>query len=283
MKEQIIISLTSWKPRLKNLPIVLDTIFKQTIKPDKIVLNLAYDELLPEDVLLYIETNNIEVNYVEDTKVYKKFIPTLKKYPEACVINIDDDCIFPNYMIEDFMDIHSKYPQHPISGNRVVLYGMQCHCGCCSLTKHEFFGKWLDYIDQDLMNNCHSSDITITYLANKNGRPYIRTTHEYFTNITKEELSIAPYPFKENGFKNSLEYLFQRFGEVKPNISIYINDSYLKNIIEDVTFDMEKTNQIRIMEKITKAEEKMKQTYSYRLGNLLLTPFSWIKTKIKTK
>ncbi len=281
MKEQIIISLTSWKPRLRNLPIVLDSIFRQTVKPDKIVLNLAYNEILPEDILSYLTSNNIEINYVEDTKVYKKFIPTLKKYPEACVINIDDDCIFPNYMIEDFIDIHTKYPKHPISGNRVVLNGMQCHCGCCSLTKYDHFGEWLECIDFDLMNNCHSSDITITYLANKNNRPYIRTTHEYFTNVTKKELSINPYPFDENAFNNSLEYLSKRFGTIKPKINNYITDPYLSIIIGDITNSIEDTSQRKLIKMVSKAEETMKQTYSYRLGNFIIKPFSWLKKKLK--
>ena len=68
-KERIIVTLTSYKPRLANLPTVLDTIFAQTLPPDIIVLNLAYDEVLPIDVSEYLETHNVDVLRVADTKI----------------------------------------------------------------------------------------------------------------------------------------------------------------------------------------------------------------------
>ena len=81
MTERIIVSLTTWSKRIGNIPVVLDTIFNQTVQPDLVVLNLAHDEIIPEDVKHYINSHNIEINRVKDTKVYKKLIPTLKKYP----------------------------------------------------------------------------------------------------------------------------------------------------------------------------------------------------------
>ena len=55
-----IITLTSWKKRLCNIPKVLDSIYKQTIPCDKVVLNLSIEEFpekeknIPENVLKYI-------------------------------------------------------------------------------------------------------------------------------------------------------------------------------------------------------------------------------------
>ena len=129
MQERIIVTMTTYNKRIGNIPTVLDTIFKQTIHPDIVVINLAYEEIIPDKVQIYMETHNIEVNRVPDTKVYKKIVPTLKKYPDDCVINIDDDKLYPPEMIADFMDIHKKYPNNPISGNRQVFGGRQCHHG----------------------------------------------------------------------------------------------------------------------------------------------------------
>ena len=77
-EEEIIISLTTWSARINNLPVVLKSILEQTVKADKIIVNLAYNEYIPNDVLVFLESNGIEVFYTDDTKVYKKFIPTLK-------------------------------------------------------------------------------------------------------------------------------------------------------------------------------------------------------------
>ena len=56
MKEQIVVSMTSWHKRIGNLPAVLDTIMAQTIQPDAIVINLSVEEFptreLPADVHL---------------------------------------------------------------------------------------------------------------------------------------------------------------------------------------------------------------------------------------
>lgn len=279
MGERTIISLTTWKPRICNLPIVLDTIYNQTVQPDKIVLNIAYNEVIPTEITTYIEKHNIEVNYVEDTKVYKKLIPTLKKYPNDCIINIDDDCIYPNYMIEDFLETHKKYPNHPISGNRVVLYGMQCHCGCASLTKADYFGEWLDVIDNNIINNCKSSDIVMTFFANKNNNPYIRTKALYFTNLTQQALSSEPYSVSVENINSTIKYLTKRFGTINADITAYVNDYYLSKIMKDVL-----DNKYTTLENEFKFElEKIYSTFSFKLGSFLTSPFRWLLNILKTK
>ena len=41
MQERIIVTMTTYSKRIGNIPAVLDTIFKQTIHPDIVVINLA--------------------------------------------------------------------------------------------------------------------------------------------------------------------------------------------------------------------------------------------------
>lgn len=189
-KERIIISMTSYKHRLKNIPTVLDTIYAQTLRPDLVVLNLAFDEEVPDEVQNYIAKHKIEVNRVKDTKVYKKLIPTLKKYPNDCIITIDDDFLYPKGMIEDFWKVHIQYPDFPISGNKVFYNVYQCHCGCASLMKADYLGNYIDNIDEDVMRNCPCDDIVYTYLSNKNGHPYMRTCGLYFLLLERNILGL---------------------------------------------------------------------------------------------
>ena len=105
--KQIIISLTSWKKRIQNVPMVIQSILTGTKPPDKIVLNLSTDEFLLKDkelptyLLMLKETNKIEINWVkENTKAFKKIIPTMKLYPESIIISIDDDIIYPEFFLE---------------------------------------------------------------------------------------------------------------------------------------------------------------------------------------
>ena len=268
MKEKVIVSLTTWKPRFGNIPVVLDSIFGQTLKPDLVVLNLADDVVLPDDLRLYLQKYQVELNYVPNTKVYKKLIPTLLRYPDACVISIDDDFLYPQGMIEDFMEIHSRYPEFPISGNRVAFFGMQTHCGCASLTKAEFFGDYLTQVDDDLIANCPSDDIVYTFLANKAGHPYIRTKEQYFYNLQAVN-PVDAYSSSECGDENiekSYKYLVKRYGENEQTIGKYANDPYLAEIIEAASASAE-----------SYALRKVFRTLPYKIGNFITKPILWLR------
>lgn len=265
--EKIIVTLTSYHKRIDNIPSVLDTIFSQTLMPDLVVINLAFNEPIPERVQSYIDSHEIEVNRVPDTKVYKKLIPTLKKYPNDCIIAIDDDFLYPQGMIEDFVSIHRLYPFFPISGSTFVDFGVQCHCGCASLTKAEFFGEYLDYIDNEIINNCPSDDIVYTFFSNMNNHPYIRTKGTYFMNLTPFNScdSYSDNYVREMGIYESFKYLENRFGKLplsflfydEENGSLIINDifAYYRNL----------------------GREEEHTTISYRIGDFFLKPFKIIR------
>ena len=282
--EKVIVTLTSFGKRLPNLPVVLNTIFNQTVLPDRVVINLAHYEMVSDAVLHYLNQHDVEINRVPDTKVYKKLIPTLKRYPEDCVISIDDDFLYPNDMISDFLTIHRKYPQFPISGNRVVHYGMQCHCGCASLTKAEYFGDYLSQIDTEVIENCPSDDMVYTFLSTKACHPYIHTENEYFYNMPScfdgDQEGYSANVVGEYGVKNTYQYLVNRFGIVSYNPGRYLCDDYLSTIVgyieELVLEDMLKRNEINV-------EHRVRSTYAYRLGSSLLKPVRRIKKLIRGK
>jgi len=121
--KQILISLTSWKKRIQNVPMVIQSILTGTKPPDKIVLNLSTEEFslkdkeLPTYLLMLKETNKIEINWVkENTKAFKKIIPTMKLYPKSIVISIDDDIIYPEFFLEKMV---SKYNE---TGNIITWW-----------------------------------------------------------------------------------------------------------------------------------------------------------------
>ena len=281
MGEIVIVTLTSYRERLSNLPVVLDTVFSQTIPPDLIVLNLAYEESVQDDVLAYLEQHHVEINRVPDTKVYKKLIPTLIKYPEACVISIDDDFLYPKDMISDFLAIHQKYPQFPISGNREILFGMKCHCGCASLTKAEYFGDYLYQIDDAVLCNCPADDISYTYFATKAGHPYIQTENLYFHNMpsygNEKGEGYSDVVVGAKGNTRTYEYLVNRFGMVSFDVRRYFTDACFGEFVYQIEQkDLEEKLEKREME----VESKIHSTYAYRIGKFLLKPMSWLRNRL---
>ncbi len=273
--EKIIVSLTSYGERLNNLPVVLDTIYAQTLPPDLVVLNLAYEEIIPNEVEDYLQNHNVEINRVPDTKVYKKIIPTIKKYPKDCIISIDDDWLYPTTMIEDFMSTHRNFPNNPISGNRIILWGMQCHCGCASLVKKEYFGEYLDLFDENILTNCKSDDIFYTFCAAKNNIPYVRTQNEYFLNM-KSFNSIDSYSdCYPKCYVNTFDYLVRRFGPPEKILAGYLwldaNES-VKNIVNDI-----EDYYIHELDRLQMNYTALSNSKSVRLRNFILFPFIWLK------
>lgn len=135
---RIIVSLTSWPPRLCNLIECLSTILDQTLMPDKVELNLSLEEFPGREKDLPGELNEffgqhgdiIEINWVErNTGVFKKIIPTLKKFygEKYYLMSIDDDCKYRNDYIQMMCRYIEEYGADVFSlslgkiiGNRVI-------------------------------------------------------------------------------------------------------------------------------------------------------------------
>lgn len=101
-ESQIIVSLTTYSKRIYSVYLTIESLFRQTIKPNKIILWLAEDEYKNIPCLLKIlQDKGLEIRFCKDIKSYKKLIPTLKKYPNDIIITVDDDIIYPIDFIEN--------------------------------------------------------------------------------------------------------------------------------------------------------------------------------------
>lgn len=108
--KRIIVSMTSWKKRIHNVAKVVYSIYMNSVKPDKIELNLSSDEFinkeadLPEELMLLVGAGILTINWVkENTGVFKKFIPVLKKYKneDFYLFSCDDDWLYN----KDYVDM----------------------------------------------------------------------------------------------------------------------------------------------------------------------------------
>ena len=120
---KIIVSLTSYKPRLSTINKIIDSILKQTLKPNKIILTLFYKDynLLPKKIKVYLIKNNIELIIVNiDIRPHKKYFFSMQKYPYDIIITLDDDIIYEKNTIKSLFYSYLKYPDC-ISARRVNL------------------------------------------------------------------------------------------------------------------------------------------------------------------
>lgn len=112
---EVIVSLTSYPARIKCVSSVIDSIFKQTVKVDKVLLWLAEEQFpdkeknLPID-LLDQRKYGLEIHWCDDLKPHKKYYYTMKEFPESIVITIDDDVYYCKELVETLLTSYVHYP-----------------------------------------------------------------------------------------------------------------------------------------------------------------------------
>lgn len=111
---EVILSLTTFPARIDKLHLVLETIFRQSVKPTKMILWLASDQFPDRDkvdVILdkYINMG-LEIKYCDDLRAHKKYFYSMKNNPGAIVITVDDDIFLPSNLVESLLISYKKYP-----------------------------------------------------------------------------------------------------------------------------------------------------------------------------
>ena len=110
---EVVVSLTTYRERIHEVYLTIESIMQGTVKPNRIILWLAEDEFTEEDLPIVLKKQRergLEIRYCKDIRSYKKIIPTLRLCPEACIVTIDDDIIYEPDLLEHLIYSYKKYP-----------------------------------------------------------------------------------------------------------------------------------------------------------------------------
>lgn len=139
-KRKVIISMTSIPSRIDKVWITIESLLRQSYKPDKILLWLGQDEFrnikLP-DKLMEQTKRGLEIRYCENLKSYKKFYDAVKEYPHDYIVTADDDVIYAENMLEELVRTYQK--------NKGCVI---CHRSHYINEKHgklQPYNKWVNY------------------------------------------------------------------------------------------------------------------------------------------
>ncbi|MBP5352910.1 MAG: PIG-L family deacetylase [Alphaproteobacteria bacterium] len=114
---KVIVSLTSYPPRINGLQPMLETLFSQTKQPDKIILWLAVSEFpnkeadLPQYLTQLATQKKIVIEWCDNLKPHKKYFYALQKYRDDIVITVDDDLLFEPDLIECLLVSYHQFPR----------------------------------------------------------------------------------------------------------------------------------------------------------------------------
>lgn len=112
----VVVSLTTFPARANSVWIAVESILRQSVLPERVVIVLAEDEF--KDIAVpsrLTRSGRVELLWVErNTRSYKKYIPVRRKYPDAVIVTADDDVMYPPRWLSDLLSAHEASPSHII-------------------------------------------------------------------------------------------------------------------------------------------------------------------------
>lgn len=244
LTDKLYVSFTSWTKRIQYCKHTVDLMMRQTLKPTKIILNLAEEEFpnkendLPKDLLKEAKENKLfEIYWVkENTNVWKKIIPTMKRFPDDLVLSIDDDIEYPsNYIEEMYKTFVENKKLYPVVAYRNFQNNRLYHSGPFTLTNYHFYGKYLDIIYDKLIypslkTNRWSSDNIYSEALFLNHNSYIKCN-----TIDANNLYISSEKNKENAYsKYESDEFKQTYKRNLKQISSFINSNFEKPSLDNI-------------------------------------------------
>jgi hypothetical protein len=105
---RIVVTLTSYPDRINSVKYVLESLFRQTILPDRIILYLSSNQFADitkiYDKFKKYSKCGFELIFVDgDLGPHKKYFYAFQSFPISKVITVDDDIIYGKDFIEMFI------------------------------------------------------------------------------------------------------------------------------------------------------------------------------------
>lgn len=148
--KKIIVSLTSYPKRINTLWLSIETLLRQSLKPDMIILWLAKEqfndiEALPIK-LQALQERGLTIRFCDDVKSHKKYLYAMQEYPDDIIILVDDDSFYPLDTIEKLYEMYQKNPAE-----------ISCMTPTLISDFYDMPSKW--------NRPCECSEVTHSYLA----------------------------------------------------------------------------------------------------------------------
>jgi hypothetical protein len=183
-KTKIILSTTTFPKRINKEFLSIETILRQTIKPDKIILWLAKNEFphmkerLPKK-LLDLEKRGLTIKFTDNNlRSNNKLFHSLKENQDSIIITFDDDCFYPKNYVEKLFKKHLEFPKDIIGYDAVQI----------KFDEKGNVKKYDDWFDYERDNNSRND----TFLLSVNGilYPPRSISKEAFNDKVLREISL---------------------------------------------------------------------------------------------
>lgn len=146
---ELIVSLTTIPERIGSVSLCLDSLLRQSLKPDRLILWLSESndpgrptiskQTLPPDLHPLIQ-RGLEIRWCKDIRSFRKIIPALQAHPDALIVTADDDIFYPRHWLRMLYAAYQREPNY-------------IHCHRAHLIQYNARGEHLPYRQWEFMAN----------------------------------------------------------------------------------------------------------------------------------
>ena len=220
MKEfSFCVSMSTIPSRIGKISEIIDNLNKQTLKPEKIYLNIPYkyqrfpDQTINEKDLIKLNYKNLEINRCEDFGPGTKIMGSIEKVRNYdCVILLDDDHLYDENMCHFFLKAFEKEQiNYSFYLNKIFKIKMgQCSDGFLMNTKlldniEKFYEKFVKYNKNMFLDD----DLWLAIYLQKEKKSSIKNLIEEFRKEFNKQLI---YKQNSNSKKDSLHLTVHKDG-----------------------------------------------------------------------
>ena len=121
----IVVSLATIPERLGKAPMAVESLLRQTLKPDRLILWLPRN-LMNRELPFALQNQTrrgLEIRFVEEIGPYMKMIYALKEHAGSLIVTADDDMIYPRCWLEQLVSAYKCEPHcvHCHRAHRMIL------------------------------------------------------------------------------------------------------------------------------------------------------------------
>lgn len=128
--------MTSFPERIPRIAPAIDSVLRQKDPSDRFIIWLAEEEFpngvqdIPNNIRKYSKDmgGDVEFRFTKPIRSFKKIIPALEAFPDAVIITVDDDTVYPDGTIQKLKDALARHPD-----------SISSHCVCDLYRTH---GQW---------------------------------------------------------------------------------------------------------------------------------------------
>ncbi len=110
----LIVSLTTFPPRLHSVHLTIESLLRQEMMPDRLILWLSEAEISRDQITKSLrrqQKRGLEIRFVAgNVRSYKKLIYAGREFPGADIVTADDDVLYPRNWLRRLFEASRESP-----------------------------------------------------------------------------------------------------------------------------------------------------------------------------